>query len=97
MITAKGIQGKYLEYMGKPLVRYDNEIYYGDMADKYILFLMVMQQKKIEKLNVEVPSKVMVQILNTKNMKEVKQNTMVDSLADAFELGMAWLERANRN
>ena len=60
MITAKGIQGKYLEYMGKPLVRYDNEIYYGDMADKYILFLMVMQQKKIEKLNVEVPSKVMV-------------------------------------
>ena len=30
-------EAKFLTYKGKPLVRKDNEIYYGDMAEKYVV------------------------------------------------------------
>ena len=45
MIKANGIEGKYLEYNGKPLVREGNEIYYGDMSDKFYLFMLVFHRK----------------------------------------------------
>ncbi len=95
MIKASGIQGKYLEYKGLPLVRQGNEIYYGDMSDKYYLFLLIMEQKKDEALNIDVPSKVMVQVCATADNK-VEKNTIRESLYDAFDLGVAWLERLNR-
>ena len=33
--------GKYLEYKGKPLVREDNTICYGDMSEKCVLVLEI--------------------------------------------------------
>ena len=39
-MEAIGIQGKFLEYKGKPLVRQGNELYYGDMSESCYLFLM---------------------------------------------------------
>ncbi len=96
MLTATGIKGKYLEYKGKPLVRNGNEIYYGDMTDKYYLGLFIMTYKKDDKLAKEVPEKVMVQIISTDGSNKVEKNTMVNSLFEAFDLGYAWLERYNR-
>lgn len=95
MLKANGIQGKYLEYNGKPLVREGNEIYYGDMSDKYYLFLMIMTEKKAAKLGVMIPDMVMVQILSRDGSEVLKQK-VVNGLAEAFDLGTAWLERANR-
>lgn len=97
MLTATGIQGKYLEYKGKPLVRNGNEIYYGSMSDKYYLFLMIMSYKKDEKIGQDVPDKVMVQIVSTDGSNKVERNTISDSLYSAFDIGSAWLDRANRN
>ena len=34
-------KGEFLTYKGRPLVRKDNVIYYGDMAEKCILILQV--------------------------------------------------------
>lgn len=96
MIKANGIEGKYLEYKGKPLVRQGNEIYYGDMSEKYYLFLMIMSQKKDQKLGIEIPDKVMVQIVSTDGTNKVEKNTIQDGLYAAFDLGIAWLERLNR-
>ena len=31
-----------LTYKGKPLVRKDNELYYGNMTDPYVLYLQIM-------------------------------------------------------
>ena len=96
MIKAKGIEGKFLEYKGKPLVRQGNEIYYGDMSEKFYLFLMIMSQKKDPKLDIEIPDKVMVQIVSTDGTNKVEKNTIQDGLYAAFDLGTAWLERLNR-
>ena len=36
-----------LTYKGRPLMRKDNLIYYGSMADKYIIMLQVLETKKV--------------------------------------------------
>ena len=36
-----------LTYKGRPLMRKDNLIYYGSMADKYIVMLQVLETKKL--------------------------------------------------
>ena len=96
MIKATGIQGKYLEYNGKPLVREGDEIYYGDMSDKFYLFMLIMTDKKASKLDVTIPDQVMVQILPTDGSGRIEKQKIVKGLAEAFDLGTAWLERANR-
>ena len=96
MIIANGIQGKYLEYNGKPLVREGNEIYYGDMSDKYYLFMLVMTKKKSSRFSIDLPDQIMVQILPTDGSNQPQKQKVVKGLAEAFDLGTAWLERANR-
>lgn len=41
----KLVEGKYLEYKGKPLVREGDTICYGDMNDKCILILEILSYK----------------------------------------------------
>ena len=94
-MEAIGIQGKFLEYKGKPLVRQGNELYYGDMSEPNYLFLMIMNEVEDPTLNMKLPGKVMIQILPTAGGSPVKQK-VVDGLFEAFDLGTAWLERANK-
>ena len=94
-MEAIGIKGKYLEYKGKPLVRQGNELYYGDMSEPCYLFLMIMNEVEEPTLGTKIPGKVMVQVLTTKDNKPMKQK-VVDGLFEAFDLGTAWLERANK-
>ena len=96
MLKTEGIQGKYLEYKGLPLVREGNELYYGDFSDKYYLFIMIMSEKKDSKLDISLPDKVMIQVLESANPRNVLKQKITNGLAEAFEIGTAWLERANR-
>ena len=41
-------EGKYITFRGKPLVRENNIICYGNMEDKYYLFLMILTNKKVD-------------------------------------------------
>ena len=95
MIKPNNIEGKYLEYKGQPLVRQDDEIYYGDMAKDYYLFLMIMSYKEEPKLKVQIPDMVMIQIVNKESGLPEKQGS-AKGLYAAFDLGTAWLERYNR-
>ncbi len=45
-MKAIGIQGKFLEYKGKPLVRQGDVLYYGDMSDKFYIYMMIMKFSK---------------------------------------------------
>ena len=45
---SNGITGDYIIYKDKPLVRKDNLYCYGDMSEKYVLFLMALTTKKTE-------------------------------------------------
>lgn len=96
MLEVNNVQGSYLEYKGLPLVREGNELYYGDMKDKYILFMMIMSEAKVEGTSLTAPNKVMIQVLETADMKNVWRQKVTGSLDEALELGAAWLERANR-
>ena len=48
MAEEKGI----LTYKGHPLMRKDNLIYYGSMADSHIVMLQVLESKKVNDLDV---------------------------------------------
>lgn len=96
MMKANAVEGKFIEYKGKPLVRNGNEIFYGYMSDKYYLFLMIMSEKKASRLDVQIPDMVMVQILPTDGSNKPEKQKIVSGLYEAFDIGTAWLERANR-
>ena len=40
-------ENNFLTYKDKPLVRSGNEIYYGDMADSYIIKFKIMSETKV--------------------------------------------------
>ena len=88
------IDGSYLTYKGKPLVRKGNDLFYGDLSDEYYLSMMIMSQKQINvgDTSVEVPDTVLVQVL-TKDGKPVKQKLVKNGLYEAFDLGCVWLEK----
>ena len=97
MLNANGVEkGEFLEYKGRPLVRQGEEIFYGDMSEKFILFMLIMSTKEDEKLKTEVPDKIMLQIIATDGSGKIEKQKLVNGLYEALDLGYAWLERANR-
>ena len=91
MFKIEGIEnGEFLEYKGKPLVRHGDDIFYGDMSDKYYVYMMVMSDKKSPKGDADVPDTVMVQLLESETKRPEKQK-ITKGLAEAFEFAEAWL------
>lgn len=85
-----------LVYKGHPLRRKDNLIYYGSMADKYIIALQILSSQKIG--DMDIASKVSVQLQLTdpdlKSRDRVVKKSEKGSLYDAMDVGAIWLERA---
>ena len=85
-----------LTYKGHPLRRKDNLIYYGSMADKYIVMIQVMNTEKDGSL--ELASKVHLQLQLTdpdlKSRDRVVKKSDLDSLYAAMDVASVWLERA---
>ena len=95
MLNAKGVSNEeFLEYKGRPLVRKDNDIYYGDLSDKYHVFMMIMAEAPSSK-GVDIPAMVMVQLLAKDSSRPEKQ-AVSKSLTDALETASAWLDRYNK-
>ncbi len=85
-----------LEYKGHPLRRKDNLIYYGSMADKYIIMMQVMDSKKVEDLDVATKVSVQLQLTDPdlKSRDRVVKKTEKDSLYAAMDVAAVWLERS---
>lgn len=92
-------EDKFLTYKGKPLVRKGNEIYYGDMSEKYIVRFEILSQTKAGKL--ELADQVSVQLLSSNVdlplSERVSKETVKPTLFDALDIGFIWLERALKN
>ena len=96
-IVKSNVEGGYLMFHGKPLVRQGHMICYGNMQDKYVMMLMVLKNKEVViggKKN-QVPDKVIVQIMekdanNPENRNLVKQFDK-NGLHDAFMIGYNYL------
>ena len=84
-----------LSYKGHPLRRKDNLIYYGSMADKYIIMLQVMETKKVDALDVATKVAVQLQLTDPdlKSRDRVVKKTEKDSLYAAMDVASVWLER----
>ena len=95
MLNANGVDSaEFLEYKGRPLVRKDNDIYYGDLSEKYHVFMMILAEMPSSN-GTEIPSTIMVQLM-AKDAKIPEKQTISKSLTDALETADAWLERYNK-
>lgn len=85
-----------LTYKGHPLMRKDNMIYYGSMADSHIIMLQIMESKKLG--DEDVASKVSVQLQltdpNVRGRDRIVKKSEKDGLYSALDVGCVWLERA---
>ena len=96
MAEKKTAKREGLMYKGHPLRRIDNLIYYGSMADKYIIMMQVLNTRKEQDL--DVASKVSIQLQftdpNLKSRDRVVKKSEKDSLYAAMDIASIWLERA---
>ena len=87
---------KVLTYKGHPLMRLDNLIYYGSMADSHIVMLQILETKEVG--GVPIASRVSVQLQLTdpsvKSRDRVVKKGEKDGLYTALDFGCVWLERA---
>ena len=86
----------FLTYKGKPLVRKGNEIYYGDMSEKYVIKFDVLSEK--EENGQKVPDKMAITLmLSDTSLAEkdrVKKKSEKQGFFEAMDLGDVWLTRA---
>ncbi|HBR32041.1 MAG TPA: hypothetical protein DD733_08150 [Clostridiales bacterium] len=70
-------------------------MFYGFPDDKYILYMNIVESKNIG--NIDVATKVLVQIQNTDNdisfNEKIIKQCEKRNFYDAFEIGTIWLER----
>ena len=78
-----------LSYKGHPLRRKDNLIYYGTMAEKYIIMLQILDTKKVDDLDVATKVAVQLQLTDPdlKPRDRVVKKTEKDSLYTAMDSG----------
>ncbi len=86
----------FLEYKGYPLRRKDNLIYYGSMADKYIIMLQILETKKVKDLDVATKVAVQLQLTDPdlKSRDRVVKKSEKESLYSAMDVASVWLDRA---
>ena len=81
-------------YKGKPLVKKDNIICYGDPKDRAVLVLTVLSNKQVG--GEEVPDMILIQVQSTDTSlpitERVLKQGMKNGLYQALDFGASWLE-----
>ncbi len=89
-------ENNVLMYKGHPLMRKDDLIYYGSMADSHIVMLQILEKKMVG--DTEIASRVSVQLQLTdpsvKSRERVVKKGEKAGLYTALDFGCVWLERA---
>lgn len=94
MAESKKAEG--LMYKGHPLRRVGNFIYYGTMAEKYIIMMQILEAKKEKDLDLATKVSVQLQLTDPelKSRNRIVKKSEKDSLYAAMDIGAIWLERA---
>ncbi len=97
-VVRSTVEGKYLMFKGKPLVRQAQMINYGSMKDEYILQMMILKNREVEIGGVksEIPARVIAQVMQKDasapgGRKLVKQFDKA-GLHDAFTIGYNYIQ-----
>ena len=93
---AEEVKTEGLIYKGHPLRRIDNLIYYGSMADKYIVMFQILATRKEQDMDVATRVSVQLQLTDPacKSRDRVVKKSEKDSLYAAMDVGAIWLDRA---
>lgn len=87
---------KVLMYKGHPLMRKDNMVYYGSMADSHIVMMQILETKKMG--DADIATKVSVQLQLTdpsaRSRDRVVKKSEKTGFYTALDVGSVWLERA---
>ena len=85
-----------LMYKGHPLMRKENLVYYGSMADKYIVMLQILKTSNVSDLSVATKVSVQLQLTDpaVKSRDRIVKKSEKDGFYTALDLGCVWLERA---
>ncbi len=89
------VEGKYLMYKDRPLVREGDTICYGDLAEPYILVMEIMSYKEVE--GQKLPDAIIVQVVESKDQNKIIRQGTKNGFYEAFGYGLIWLEQALRN
>ena len=77
-----------LSYKGHPLRRKDNLIYFGTMAEKYIVMMQILSTRKVGDL--DVADKVSVQLQLTAPDLKSRDPMVKKSVKDSLYAAMMW-------
>lgn len=91
---------EFLRYKNKPLVRCGDELYFGDMHDKYVAKLRIKSKQKSG--DIEVADNIVIQILSTDTSitdpkKLVIRKGEQNNLFSALDTACVWLKKADKN
>ena len=88
-----------LSYKGHPLRRKDNLIYYGTMAEKYIIMLQILSTQNVDGLEMANKGSVQLQLTDPdlKSRDRVVKKSEKDSLYAAMDVASVWLARSLAN
>lgn len=87
---------EFSTYKGKPLVRCGDELYYGSMADRFVIRMQIKSKKIVG--DAEIADKVAIQLLCTdpdlSPRKQLVKSSEKSGLYVALDIADVWLERA---
>ncbi|MBQ3266217.1 MAG: hypothetical protein IJH07_10625 [Ruminococcus sp.] len=87
---------QFSTYKGKPLVRCGDELYYGSMAERFVIRMQIKSKKTVG--DTEIADKVAIQLLCTdpdlSPRKQLVKSSEKSGLYVALDIADVWLERA---
>lgn len=90
---------EFFTYKGKPLVRCGDELYYGSMAERFVIRMQIKTKKEVGGLM--IADKVAVQLMCTdpdlSPRKQLVKASEKTGLFVAMDIADIWLERALNN
>lgn len=96
MAEAKKENAPFLMYKGRPLVRSGNMLYYGSMAEEYVIVMQILTTKDANDMT--MAEKIQIQLMATDPEIRMKDRIIKKSekigLYNAMDIGSIWLERA---
>lgn len=92
-------KSQFLEFKGKPLVRYGNDIYYGNPTEKYIIKMSIKSTKTFQ--DIELTDKIIIQLIENNpdisQKKQIVKSSEKQGLYSAMDIAEVWLKRYLEN
>ena len=82
---------KFLEYKGKPLVRSNDVVYYGDMNDEYVIRFTVLDS--VGAGDIKLSKRIKIDLVKSTDHQTAVKSSEKNGFYEAMDLGYVWLNR----